>query len=39
MPDWPPNFPSWSAPLDPRVLGGLGPRCVSGWMLADSVEP
>lgn len=36
MPDSPPICPSCSAPLDPRVLGGLCPRCVSGWMLGDS---
>ena len=28
--------PSCQAILDTRVLGGLCPRCVSGWMLADS---
>lgn len=31
-----PLCPSCRAPLDSRVLGGLCPRCVSGWMLADS---
>jgi tetratricopeptide (TPR) repeat protein len=28
--------PVCHAPLDARVLGGLCPRCVSGWMLAES---
>lgn len=31
-----PVCPTCLATLDPRVLGGLCPRCVSGWMLADS---
>jgi tetratricopeptide (TPR) repeat protein len=36
MPETVSLCPSCQAPLDPRVLGGLCPRCVSGWMLADS---
>src|SRR3954469_5037820 len=28
--------PTCQTALDSRVLGGLCPRCVSGWMLADS---
>ena len=36
MPGTSPLCPSCQAPLDTRVLGGLCPRCVSGWMLADS---
>ncbi len=31
-----PVCPTCLATLDPRVLGGLCPRCVSGWMLEDS---
>lgn len=36
MPSPVPSCPTCAAPLDPRVLGGLCPRCVSGWMLGDS---
>ena len=36
MPDVALPCPSCHASLDTRVLGGLCPRCVSGWMLADS---
>lgn len=36
MPASIPVCPTCAAPLDPRVLGGLCARCVSGWMLADS---
>ncbi|MEY2881313.1 MAG: hypothetical protein RLZZ15_3693 [Verrucomicrobiota bacterium] len=36
MPPSPPLCPACRAPLDARVLAGLCPRCVSGWMLADS---
>lgn len=31
-----PVCPTCLATLDARVLGGLCPRCVSGWMLEDS---
>lgn len=30
------HCPSCHAALDTRVLGGLCPKCVSGWMLEDS---
>lgn len=36
MPDQSRQCPVCQAELDARVLGGLCPRCVSGWMLADS---
>eukprot|EP01035_Chromulina_nebulosa_P067454 gene67454-92402_t len=36
MPLHPSTCPSCHATLDVRVLGGLCPRCVSGWMLAES---
>ncbi len=36
MPLHPPTSPSCYAALDARVLGVLCPRCMSGWMLADS---
>jgi serine/threonine protein kinase len=36
MPLHPPTSPSCHAALDARVLGVLCPRCMSGWMLADS---
>jgi tetratricopeptide (TPR) repeat protein len=36
MPNAAPLCPSCQAPLDSRVLGGLCPKCISGWMLADS---
>jgi tetratricopeptide (TPR) repeat protein len=36
MPGSTPLCPSCHAPLDARVLGGLCPKCISGWMLADS---
>src|SRR4051812_18862960 len=36
MPETARACPSCKAAIDTRVLGGLCPRCVSGWMLADS---
>ncbi len=31
--------PTCQAPLDPRVLGGLCPRCTSSWLLEDAPGP
>lgn len=36
MPDGSRVCPTCQAALDLRVLGGLCPRCISDWMLADS---